>query len=83
MVAIEFTAIPDTDVNYTLLPELLESFRKEAGVEVKLTSLAWTDAWHQFINISAQGQGADISQVGSTWVSSLVSMNSLLNLTLG
>jgi ABC-type glycerol-3-phosphate transport system substrate-binding protein len=46
-------------------------------VEVKLTRLDWSNAWQEFINISTHGQGADISHVGSTWVSSLVSMNSL------
>jgi ABC-type glycerol-3-phosphate transport system substrate-binding protein len=39
--------------------------------------MEWSDAWQQLINISTHGQGADISHVGSTWVSSLVSMNSL------
>ena len=77
MVAIEFTAIPDTDDDYNLQLELLASFKKQTGVEVKLTRMEWTDAWQQLINISTHGQGADISHVGSTWVSSLISMNAL------
>jgi ABC-type glycerol-3-phosphate transport system substrate-binding protein len=39
--------------------------------------MEWGDAWHQLINISTHGQGADLSHIGSTWVSSLVSMNAL------
>src|SRR5687767_1209097 len=77
MVPIEFTIIPDTDADYNLQLELLASFKKQTGIEVKLTRMEWTDAWQQLINISTHGQGADISHVGSTWVSSLVSMNSL------
>jgi ABC-type glycerol-3-phosphate transport system substrate-binding protein len=77
MVAIEFTAIPDTDQDFELLLERLAEFKKQTGVEVRLTRMEWTDAWQQLINISTHGQGADISHVGSTWVSSLVSMNSL------
>ncbi|HJR80457.1 MAG TPA: extracellular solute-binding protein [Anaerolineales bacterium] len=77
MVAIEFTTIPDTDQDYELLLELLAGFTKQTGVEVKLARMDWGDAWQQLINISTHGQGADISHVGSTWVSSLVSMNSL------
>ena len=77
MVAIEFTSIPDTDADYNLQLELLASFKKQTGVEVKLTRMEWGDAWQKLINISTHGQGADISHVGSTWVSSLVSMNSL------
>jgi multiple sugar transport system substrate-binding protein len=74
---IEFTVIPDTDSDYDLQLELLTEFKKQTGVEVKLTRMEWSDAWPQLINISTHGQGADISHVGSTWVSSLVSMNAL------
>jgi len=77
MVAIEFSAIIDTDTDYNLLLELLAEFKKQVSVEVKLTRMEWADAWSQLINISTHGQGADISHVGSTWVSSLVSMNAL------
>jgi ABC-type glycerol-3-phosphate transport system substrate-binding protein len=77
MVAIEFTAIPDSDEDYNLQLELLASFQKQTGIEVKFTRMDWSDAWPQLINISTHGQGADISHLGSTWVSSLVSMNSL------
>jgi ABC-type glycerol-3-phosphate transport system substrate-binding protein len=77
MVAIEFTAIPDTDDDYELQLELLASFRKQTNIEVKLTRMDWSDAWQRLINISTHGQGADISHIGSTWVSSLVSMNAV------
>lgn len=77
MTVIEFTAIPDTDSDYNLQLELLAEFRKQTGVEVRITRMEWSDAWQHLINIATHGQGADISHVGSTWVSSLVSMNSL------
>jgi ABC-type glycerol-3-phosphate transport system substrate-binding protein len=77
MTAIEFTVIPDTESDFNLQLELLAQFRKQTGIEVKLTRMEWSDAWGQLINISTHGQGADISHVGSTWVSSLVSMNAL------
>ncbi|HSL45141.1 MAG TPA: extracellular solute-binding protein [Anaerolineales bacterium] len=77
MTTIEFTAIPDTDEDYNLQLELLTAFKKQTGIEVKLTRLDWSNAWQVLINISTHGQGADISHVGSTWVSSLVSMNAL------
>ena len=77
MVAIEFTAIPDSDEDYNLQLELLGVFQKQTGIEVKLTRMDWSNAWQQLINISTHGQGADISHIGSSWVSSLVSMNAL------
>jgi ABC-type glycerol-3-phosphate transport system substrate-binding protein len=77
MTTIEFTAITDSDSDYELQLELLASFHRQTGIQVKFTRMEWSDAWQQLINISTHGQGADISHVGSTWVSSLVSMNSL------
>ena len=77
MVAIEFSAIPDSQDDYESLIELLANFKKQTGIDVKFTRMEWSDAWAQLINISTHGQGADISHVGSTWVSSLMSMNSL------
>ena len=77
MTAIEFTTIADTDADYEFLQELLADFKKQTGIEVKTTRMQWGDAWQQLINISTHGQGADLSHTGSTWVSSLVSMNSL------
>ena len=77
MTIIEFTAISDTDADYELQLELLADFKKQTGIEVRLTRMEWTNAWQQLITISTHGQGADVSHVGSTWVSSLVSMNAL------
>lgn len=77
MTIIELTAIPDIDADYDLLQELLTSFKKQTGIEVKTTRMEWSDAWQHLITISTQGQGADLSHIGSTWVSSLVSMNAL------
>jgi hypothetical protein len=74
---IEFTFILDLDADYDLQLELLESFRRETGIEVKTTRMPWSKAWQQLIDIATHGQGADISYVGSTWVSSLVGMNCL------
>ncbi len=77
MVAIEFTAIPDTDAEYEFQCEVLKDFYKQTGIEVKLTRMQWSDAWQRLVDISTHGVGADISHIGSTWVSQLVSMNAL------
>ncbi len=77
MTAIEFTAIPDRDIDYELQLELLANFTRQTGIEVKPTRLEWSNAWQQLIDVATHGQGADVSHIGSTWVSSLASMNSL------
>ncbi len=77
MTIIEFTTILDADTDREVQLELLKNFKQQTGIEVKLTPMSWGDAWHQLINISTHGQGADISHIGSTWVSNLVSLNAL------
>jgi len=77
MTTIELSFIPDADRDYEAVTRLMADFKKETGIDVKLKRMEWGNAWSQLIGIATQGQGADISHVGSTWVSSLVSMNSL------
>lgn len=77
MTAIEFSLIPDTETDYQMIVRLMSTFKRETGIEVNLKRMEWDDAWPQLIGIATQGQGADISHVGSTWVSSLITMNAL------
>src|SRR5262245_55075426 len=77
MTTIDFSLIPDGEAHYEAIARLLASFKRETGIEVNLKRMEWSDAWPQLISISTQGQGADISHVGSTWVSSLMTMNAL------
>ena len=77
MTTIDFTLIPDADSDYETIVRLMSAFKRETGIEVNLKRMEWSDAWPQLISISTQGQGADISHVGSTWVSSLMTMNTL------
>ena len=77
MTTIDFSLIPDADGHYEAIVRLMTSFKRETGIDVNLKRMEWGDAWPQLISISTQGQGADISHVGSTWVSSLMTMNAL------
>ena len=77
MTTIDFSLIPDADGHYETIARLTSSFTRETGIEVNLKRMEWGDAWPRLISISTQGQGADISHVGSTWVSSLMTMNAL------
>ena len=77
MTTIEFSLIPDSDADFQNIAQLTEEFQKETSIDVKLIRMDWGDAWQQLISIATKGQGADVSHVGSTWISSLVVMNSL------
>jgi ABC-type glycerol-3-phosphate transport system substrate-binding protein len=77
MTTIEFSLIPDADSDYQTTERLMSEFKRETSVEVHLKRMEWGDAWQQLIAIATQGHGADISHVGSTWVSSLRTMNAV------
>jgi len=77
MTTIEFSLIPDADSDYQTIERLMSDFKRETGIDVHLKRMEWDNAWPQLIAIATQGQGADISHVGSTWVSSLMTMNSV------
>ena len=77
MTTIDFSLIPDAEAGYETIVRLISTFKRETGIDVNLKRMEWNDAWPQLIGISTNGQGADISHVGSTWVSSLMTMNAL------
>jgi len=81
MTTIEFSIIPDTESDYQTFVRLMAQFKSETGIEVNLKRMNWDNAWQQLLSIATQGQGADISHVGSTWVSSLVTMNAVRPIT--
>src|SRR5512141_195426 len=77
MTTIEFSMIPDAESDYQVIVDLMFTFKRETGVDVHLKRMEWGNAWPQLISIATNGHGADISHVGSTWVSSLMTMNAL------
>jgi len=77
MTTIEFSLIPDAESDFQTIVSLMSDFKRETGIDVNLKRMEWGNAWQQLISIATQGHGADISHVGSTWVSSLMTMNAV------
>jgi ABC-type glycerol-3-phosphate transport system substrate-binding protein len=77
MTTIDFSYIRDNDADYQDIVQLMSDFKRETGIDVNLKRMDWGDAWQQLISIATKGLGADVSHVGSTWISSLVVMESL------
>jgi multiple sugar transport system substrate-binding protein len=59
-----------------LVRELCVLFEAEYMVKVQVHRLGWEKAWAQLVSTALNG-GFDVSQVGSTWLNSLVTMNVL------
>jgi multiple sugar transport system substrate-binding protein len=77
MTTIEFSLIPDAESDYQTIARLMSDFKRETGIDVNLKRMEWSNAWQQLIAIATQGHGSDLSHVGSTWVSSLMTMNAV------
>jgi multiple sugar transport system substrate-binding protein len=55
----------------------LGRFRAAVQQDVRLQKLSWENAWNELLSYGLHNRGPDISQVGTTWLGSLVSMQAL------
>lgn len=75
---IEF-ALPSHDEDaLALLRQAVDDFQKShRNIPINLTELPWTTAWSDLVRVALYKDGAEISEVGSTWVGSFVGMDAL------
>jgi multiple sugar transport system substrate-binding protein len=63
------------------IEDLLKDFEKDnPGIKVKITSVDWGAAWTKITTAATSGDVPDLVQIGSTWVGSISSMGSLMDL---
>jgi multiple sugar transport system substrate-binding protein len=56
---------------------LLKQFEREEKVRVRLDVIPWNMGWQKLIEMGLYHIGADISEIGSTWIMDFVRMNVL------
>ncbi|MBN1305138.1 MAG: extracellular solute-binding protein [Anaerolineales bacterium] len=56
---------------------LLDRFKDQSGIEVETKFTDWDTIWRELVSVSINRKGADITEVGTSWLESLVTMNSL------
>ena len=56
---------------------LLQEFQSQHRVDVRVERMTWDEAWPKLLHFALYGGGPHISQIGSIWTSTLVSMNAL------
>ncbi len=59
------------------LQDLLAEFEARYRVQVRITRLSWETAWTQVVKYALYGDAPAVSEVGSTWVATLATMNAL------
>jgi multiple sugar transport system substrate-binding protein len=80
---IEF-ALPSHDEDaLAILRRAVDDFQtSHRNIPINLTELPWTTAWSDLVRVALYKDGAEIAEVGSTWVGSFVGMDALRPFTL-
>jgi multiple sugar transport system substrate-binding protein len=76
MLEIEFS-YTNWEVTSERFPVWIDEFSKQTGIKVRLRPLSWSDAWVELFTMVSQGNGSDVSNIGSTWVSTLAKLDAL------
>lgn len=56
---------------------ILADFERENHIRVNLEVIPWQEAWSRLVHIALYNDGPDVSEVGTTWVRDMVTMNAL------
>lgn len=77
MEEIELSVQQHTPQTAEALTALLKQFEVQTHIHVKLRVFDWLSARTELDRIAVHGQGPDVSEIGSTWVTELIAMNAL------
>ena len=55
----------------------LDEFFARERIEIQSQNFTWGSAWNELLQIALYNQGPEISEIGSTWIGSLLEMNAL------
>jgi hypothetical protein len=56
---------------------LLKQFEREEKIRVRLEVISWNMGWQKLVEMGLYRIGADISEIGSTWIMDFVRMDAL------
>jgi len=77
MIELDFSVMASSlEVGNALRP-VLDEFEKLAHVKVNFNIFSWDTGWSDVMKIALYGHGPDVSELGTTWIGSIASMNAL------
>jgi multiple sugar transport system substrate-binding protein len=74
---IDFLSVIHDQDTLPTMNHLLEQFKQKYGHSVQGTFVDWDMLWREITNVGIYKKGADIAEIGSTWLDGLVAMNCL------
>jgi multiple sugar transport system substrate-binding protein len=77
MTELEFSIMYTKDDVIEALRLALEDFEKFHRIRVRLRILSWDTAWPELLKVALYKSGPDVSEIGTSWVGSFISMDVL------
>lgn len=77
MAALDFLTVTDRPENLPIIHRLLDEFQRKTGHSIWENAANWDTLWEENANAAAYGKGADLAEIGTTWLESLVTMKAL------
>jgi multiple sugar transport system substrate-binding protein len=77
MTELEFSIMYTKDDVIEALRLALEDFEKFHRIRVRLRILSWDTAWSELLKVALYKSGPDVSEIGTSWVGSFISMDVL------
>jgi len=77
MTELIFSVMNYGPVTTEALQPLLQEFEQQSGVKVGLRLMEWDTGRYELSQIAIHHQGPDVSEIGQTWLSDLISMATL------
>lgn len=77
MSEIEFSIMEQGAFNPETVLPMLSAFESQSFIKVKLDIIPWSTGWTEISKYGIYGYGPDVSEIGTSWVGSLASMQAL------
>lgn len=74
---LEFSVMAHSPTTEQDLRPILAKFEAQHHVRVKVRVFSWETGWTELVKFALYGHGPDVSEIGSTWVSTLAATNAL------
>ncbi len=80
---LDFTLPSHGEDALLILRQAVEDFRRaHYAAPINITEFSWDNAWSSLVRVALYKDGAEVSEVGSTWVGGFVGMDALRPYTL-
>jgi len=68
----------DNDLADKLIRNKIDGFARESGEAINIHQYDWETIRRELVNVGIYKQGADVAEIGSTWLESFVAMDALI-----